>query len=155
MLLFGSEISKTRVSAETVSMLKVDNTRPLPERISILSISVKQNFVLAPSTHHEVQQGRQCAGQLTIVRHGAYLEYTQNIVLQHQGEDPTGNPTTPYLQHLSYSSVSLGTPKRGTTSRLTGTSSLPPPVYSEAWAKGIPRTQFPFLRDAAHGKHVG
>ncbi|GFW07126.1 hypothetical protein TNCV_3693211 [Trichonephila clavipes] len=41
------------------------------------------------STHHGVQQRNQCAGQLTIVRQGAYLEYTQNIVLQHQGEDPT------------------------------------------------------------------
>ncbi|GFW78063.1 hypothetical protein TNCV_135331 [Trichonephila clavipes] len=43
----------------------------------------------------------QWAGQLTIVRHNAYLEYTQNIVLQHQGEDPTGKPDTPYLQHLT------------------------------------------------------
>ncbi|GFV29728.1 hypothetical protein TNCV_3668201 [Trichonephila clavipes] len=32
-------------------------------------------------------------------------------------------------------SVSSGRPKRGTTSRLTGASSLLPPVYSEAWAK--------------------
>ncbi|GFV94053.1 hypothetical protein TNCV_3357001 [Trichonephila clavipes] len=30
----------------------------------------------------------------------------------------------------------MGTPKRGTTSRLTGAGSLLPPVYSEAWAKG-------------------
>ncbi|GFT99295.1 hypothetical protein TNCV_3161941 [Trichonephila clavipes] len=27
-------------------------------------------------------------------RHGAYLKYTQNIMLQHQGEDPTGKPDT-------------------------------------------------------------
>ncbi|GFY17265.1 hypothetical protein TNCV_1090391 [Trichonephila clavipes] len=52
-------------------------------------------------------------------------------------------------------SVSSGTPKRGTTSRLTGAGSLLPPVYSEAWAKGIPRTPFSSLRDAAHGKHAG
>ncbi|GFT51116.1 hypothetical protein TNCV_4817181 [Trichonephila clavipes] len=32
-------------------------------------------------------------------------------------------------------SVSSGTPKRGTTNRLTGADSLLPPVYSEAWAK--------------------
>ncbi|GFV45277.1 hypothetical protein TNCV_5087571 [Trichonephila clavipes] len=72
--------------------------------------------------------------------------------------------------------LSSGTPKRGTTSRLTGASSLLPPVYSEAWAKGnaevsqghqsppygrsvdqrIPRTPFSSsLRDAAHGKHEG
>ncbi|GFU70748.1 hypothetical protein TNCV_493111 [Trichonephila clavipes] len=47
--------------------------------------------------------------------------------------------------------VSSGTPKRGTTSRLTGVGSLLPPVYSEAWAKGMPRTPFSSLRDAAHG----
>ncbi|GFW27606.1 hypothetical protein TNCV_4283071 [Trichonephila clavipes] len=32
-------------------------------------------------------------------------------------------------------SVSSRTPKKGTTSRLTGVGSLLPPVYSEAWAK--------------------
>ncbi|GFU85552.1 hypothetical protein TNCV_761721 [Trichonephila clavipes] len=35
-----------------------------------------------------------------------------------------------------YSNVSSGTPKRGTTSRLTEAGSLLPPVYSESWAKG-------------------
>ncbi|GFV88623.1 hypothetical protein TNCV_1244331 [Trichonephila clavipes] len=88
------------------------------------------------STHHGVQQGRQCAGHPANTRHGAYLEYTQNIVIQHQGENPTGKPATPYLQHQPYSNVSSGTPKRGITSRLTGAGSLLPPVYSEAWAKG-------------------
>ncbi|GFS97078.1 hypothetical protein TNCV_4492551 [Trichonephila clavipes] len=39
--------------------------------------------------------------------------------------------------------------------RLTGAGSLLPPVYSEAWTKGIPRTTFSSLRDAAHGKHAG
>ncbi|GFS84384.1 hypothetical protein TNCV_4605901 [Trichonephila clavipes] len=54
------------------------------------------------------------------------------------------------------SSSASGTPKRGTTSRLTGAGSLLPPVYSEAWDKGIPRTPFSSLRDAAtHGKHAG
>ncbi|GFS79339.1 hypothetical protein TNCV_3261091 [Trichonephila clavipes] len=43
-------------------------------------------------THHGVQQGRQCSGHLANTRHGSYLEYTQNIVIQHQGEDPTGKP---------------------------------------------------------------
>ncbi|GFV07116.1 hypothetical protein TNCV_3601361 [Trichonephila clavipes] len=31
-------------------------------------------------------------------RHGAYLEYNQNITLQHQGEDSSSKPNTPYLQ---------------------------------------------------------
>ncbi|GFX39218.1 hypothetical protein TNCV_3859431 [Trichonephila clavipes] len=56
-------------------------------------------------------------------------------MLQHQDEDPTGKPDTPYLQHKPYISVSSGTPKRGTTSRLKRAGSLLPPVYSEAWAK--------------------
>ncbi|GFU71792.1 hypothetical protein TNCV_2345371 [Trichonephila clavipes] len=51
------------------------------------------------STHHGVQQRRQCAGHLAKTRHGAYLEYTKNIVLQHQSEDPTGKPATPSMQH--------------------------------------------------------
>ncbi|GFV21155.1 hypothetical protein TNCV_4267881 [Trichonephila clavipes] len=59
-------------------------------------------------------------------------------------------------RHGAYlNSVSSETPKRGTTSRLTGAGSLLPPVYSEAWAKGNPRTPFSSLRDAAHGKHAG
>ncbi|GFX36942.1 hypothetical protein TNCV_1174441 [Trichonephila clavipes] len=102
------------------------------------------------STHHGVQQGRQCAGHLAKTRHGAYLEYTQNIVIQHQGEDPTGKPATPYLQHYPKSNVFSGTPNRGITSRLTRMGSFLPPVYSEAWAKGIHRTPFSSLRDAAH-----
>ncbi|GFW39604.1 hypothetical protein TNCV_3187751 [Trichonephila clavipes] len=112
----------------------VDKIRPLPGHSSIGSISVKHNFVLA-CPHHGVQQGRQCVGHLAKIRHGAYLEYTQNIVLQQHVEDPTGKPATPYLQHQPYSSVSSGTPKRGTTSRLTGAGSLLPPVYSKEWAK--------------------
>ncbi|GFS74530.1 hypothetical protein TNCV_458671 [Trichonephila clavipes] len=42
------------------------------------------------STHYGVQQGRQRAGHLAKTKHGVYLESIQNIVLQHQGEDPTG-----------------------------------------------------------------
>ncbi|GFT96975.1 hypothetical protein TNCV_5107671 [Trichonephila clavipes] len=44
---------------------------------------------------------------------------------------------------------------RGNTSRLTRVGSLLPPVYSEAWVKGIPRTPFSSLRDAAYRKHAG
>ncbi|GFW03153.1 hypothetical protein TNCV_157731 [Trichonephila clavipes] len=55
-------------------------------------------------------------------------------MLQHQGEDPTG----PLICSTNPTAVSLRrerTPKRGTTSRLTGAGSLLPPVYSEAWAR--------------------
>ncbi|GFT51119.1 hypothetical protein TNCV_4817201 [Trichonephila clavipes] len=76
-------------------------------------------------------------------------------MLQHQGEDPTGKPDTPLSAALTLQQCPSETPKRGTTSRLTLAGSLLPPVYSEAWAKGNPRTPFSSLRDAAHGKHAG
>ncbi|GFT16741.1 hypothetical protein TNCV_1333551 [Trichonephila clavipes] len=66
--------------------------------------------------------------------HGALLEYTQNIKLQHQGEDPTRHPLS---AALTLQQCLFGdTDESGTTSRLTGAGSLLPPVYSEAWAKG-------------------
>ncbi|GFU87690.1 hypothetical protein TNCV_2042741 [Trichonephila clavipes] len=80
-------------------MVVVDNTRPLPGHSIFGSISAIATSSWCASTHHGVQQGRQCAGYLENSRHGAYLEYTKNIALQHQGEDPTGKPDTPYLQH--------------------------------------------------------
>ncbi|GFU94828.1 hypothetical protein TNCV_4552801 [Trichonephila clavipes] len=63
--------------------------RPILWHSSVGYISAKTTSSWRASTYHGVQQGKQCAGQLTRVRHGACLEYTQNIVLQHQGEDPT------------------------------------------------------------------
>ncbi|GFU73446.1 hypothetical protein TNCV_3675931 [Trichonephila clavipes] len=60
------------------------------------------------STHHRIQQGRQYAGHLVNTRHCVYLVYTQNIMLQHQGEDPTGKPDTPYLQTLTLQQCLFG-----------------------------------------------
>ncbi|GFX07756.1 hypothetical protein TNCV_4160251 [Trichonephila clavipes] len=80
-------------------MFKLGKTRPLPGYSSIGSISTKTTSSWHASTRHGVLQRRQCASQLTIVRHDAYLDYTQNIVLQHKGEDPKDKPDTPYLQH--------------------------------------------------------
>ncbi|GFV19483.1 hypothetical protein TNCV_3664151 [Trichonephila clavipes] len=76
----------------------VGNTRPLPGHSCIGSISARKTSFWRASTHHGVQQGRQCASHLAKTRHSAYLEYTQNIMLQHQDEDPTGKSETPYLQ---------------------------------------------------------
>ncbi|GFX54175.1 transposable element Tcb2 transposase [Trichonephila clavipes] len=70
-------------------MVVVGNTRPFPGQSIFGSISAITASSWRASTHHGVQQGRQCAGHLEKTRHGAYLEYTQNIMLQHQGEDPT------------------------------------------------------------------
>ncbi|GFX52698.1 hypothetical protein TNCV_3980011 [Trichonephila clavipes] len=58
------------------------------------------NFVLA-CLHPPRSPTREAVGRSSgaKTRHGAYLEYTQNIALQRQGEDPTGKPDTPHLQH--------------------------------------------------------
>ncbi|GFX24739.1 hypothetical protein TNCV_3345191 [Trichonephila clavipes] len=40
------------------------------------------------------------------------LNATENIMLQYQGEDPTGKPATRYLQHLPYSSLFGDTEER-------------------------------------------
>ncbi|GFU76177.1 hypothetical protein TNCV_1233281 [Trichonephila clavipes] len=71
-----------------------------------------ENNTSIKNRQHGVQQGRQCAGHLAKARHGAYLEYTQNIVLQHQCEDPTGKPATFICSTNPSSNVSPGTPKR-------------------------------------------
>ncbi|GFW07984.1 hypothetical protein TNCV_3921161 [Trichonephila clavipes] len=111
-------------------------------------IHKRENFI------HGVQQERQCVNHLAKTRQGAYLEYTQIIMLQHQGKDPLHT-----LSAALNSNVSPGTPKRGIASRLTGAGSLLPSIYSEAWGKGntkfIPRTPFSSLWDATHCKHVG
>ncbi|GFX62150.1 hypothetical protein TNCV_2228761 [Trichonephila clavipes] len=62
------------------------------------------------STHHGVQQGRQYASDLAKNRHCAYLEYIQNIMLQHQGEDSTGHQHPPYGRSVGKGNadVSLG-----------------------------------------------
>ncbi|GFV45040.1 hypothetical protein TNCV_907871 [Trichonephila clavipes] len=78
-------------------MFRLGKTRPLPGNSSIGSIKTRTR--LRSGVPPRVQHERQCAGHLANTRHGAYLEYTQNKVIQHQGEDPTGKPATPYLQH--------------------------------------------------------
>ncbi|GFW25088.1 hypothetical protein TNCV_3155911 [Trichonephila clavipes] len=102
-------------------------TRPLPGHSSIGSINTRTEFHPGvPTPTTESNKGGSVPVIRQKTRHGAYVN-----------------------------SVSSETPKRGTTSRLTGVGSLLLPVYSEAWAKGNPRTPFSSLRDAAHGKHAG
>ncbi|GFU60103.1 hypothetical protein TNCV_3144611 [Trichonephila clavipes] len=131
-------------------MLRVlGETRSLPRHSSIGSISAKTTSFWHASTHHRVQQGRQCAGHLAKTRHGAYLEYTHNIMLQHQGEDPKGGGS---ILSPVYSEAS----SKGNTEVSPGHYS--PPFggsVGQRERKGIPRTPFFFLRDAAHGKHAG
>ncbi|GFS90855.1 DDE_Tnp_1_7 domain-containing protein [Trichonephila clavipes] len=92
-------------------------------------------FILECLHPPRVQQGRQCAGHLANTRHGAYLKYTQNIVLQNQGEDPTGKPTS-LICSTNPTAVSLRGHRRGYHQPIDRSGLTPPPVYSEAWAKG-------------------
>ncbi|GFW50800.1 hypothetical protein TNCV_3590821 [Trichonephila clavipes] len=116
---------------------KLGKTRHLLGHSSIGSIRTRIHLHSGvPPTTKESNKGGSVPVIWQKTRHDAYLEYTQNIMLQHQGEGPTGKPAPPYLQHYPYSSVSSRTPKRGTISRLNGVGSLLLPVYSEAWAKG-------------------
>ncbi|GFT22367.1 hypothetical protein TNCV_3273501 [Trichonephila clavipes] len=112
------------------------------------SADAKKTSFLRASTHHRVQQVRQCAGQLTTVRHGAYLEYTQDIALQHQGDAPTGKPFI-----CSTSSIAMS-PKRFIPSQERAHSCLPSTACQRKHAKVIPRTPFASLQDAIYGKHA-
>ncbi|GFS90519.1 hypothetical protein TNCV_4097211 [Trichonephila clavipes] len=75
-------------------------TRPLSGHSSIGSINTRTE--LHPSVPPPTTESNK-GGSVPVIwqktRHGAYLEYTQNIMLQHQGEDPSVKPDTPYLQH--------------------------------------------------------
>ncbi|GFV56227.1 hypothetical protein TNCV_3266341 [Trichonephila clavipes] len=79
-------------------MLSVDKTRPLTGHNIFGSIGTRKNILvcLHPSRSSKTEAVCRSSGK---ARHGVYLEYTQNIVIQHQGEDPTGKPDIPYLQH--------------------------------------------------------
>ncbi|GFS65364.1 hypothetical protein TNCV_2451751 [Trichonephila clavipes] len=118
-------------------MFKLGKMRPLPGHSSIGSISTRKKLhpgVPPPTT--ESNKG------------GSVPAIWQNQARRLLGVHPEYSDT-------ASGSVSSETPKRGTTSRFTGAGSLLPPVYSEVWAKGIPRTPFSSLRDAAHGRHAG
>ncbi|GFX47072.1 hypothetical protein TNCV_316931 [Trichonephila clavipes] len=72
-----------------------------------LAIASERSSSRMLSTHHGVQQGRQCAGHLANTRHGAYLKYT-NIVLE-SARDPTGKPTQSAAPAVSPFSGTPGT----------------------------------------------
>ncbi|GFV31737.1 hypothetical protein TNCV_2442081 [Trichonephila clavipes] len=159
--LFGKESNKNLVQATIVLMSEFCNTSSLPGHISIGSISAKHNSILAclppPRSSTRVAVCRSSSQTQARCLLGIHPEYSAT----------------------TSGSVSSGTPKRGTASRLTGTGSLLPPVYSEALAKGnaevslghhfppygrsvgqrghkvIPRAPFSSLRYAAFGKHAG
>ncbi|GFU64485.1 hypothetical protein TNCV_2526001 [Trichonephila clavipes] len=142
---------------------------------------VRYSSSWSASTHHGVQQGRQCAGHLANTRHGAYLKYTQNIVLQNQGEDPTGKPTSHlplsaaltlqqclfgdteerYHQPIDRSGLTPATRLQRSVGQRERRGIPRPTISSKREERGpkgtqrIPRTPFFSLRDAAHGKHAG
>ncbi|GFV97726.1 hypothetical protein TNCV_2313111 [Trichonephila clavipes] len=102
-------------------------------------------FILACLHPPQVQQRRQCASQLATTRLGAYLEYTQDIALQHKDEDPTGKPDTPYLQHKPYYYPSEETFHQPTDrSKLTPASHLQRSL-GQRECKRYPQDTFPLL----------
>ncbi|GFT37895.1 hypothetical protein TNCV_4172811 [Trichonephila clavipes] len=76
-------------------------------------------------------------------------------MLQHQGEDPTGKTRHPLSAALTLQQCLFGDSEERYHQPIERSGLTLPPVYSEAWAKGNPRTPFSSLRDAAHGKHAG
>ncbi|GFU04144.1 hypothetical protein TNCV_862901 [Trichonephila clavipes] len=103
--LSGKYKSKNLVCAAILSTLGLGNTRPLPAHSRFGSIWAKS-------------------------RRGAYLEYTQNIMLQHQSEDPTGKPDHQPIDRSGLTPPS--TVKRGPK----GTQASILLLTGEAWAKG-------------------
>ncbi|GFU96961.1 hypothetical protein TNCV_3319241 [Trichonephila clavipes] len=100
MSLFGRDEIKNRVFLAISSMLRLGKTRPLPGHSSIGSISMRKHLRSGmPPPTTESNKGRSVPVIWQKTRHGAYLQYTQNTILQHQSEDSTGKPDTPYLQH--------------------------------------------------------
>ncbi|GFX80424.1 hypothetical protein TNCV_177631 [Trichonephila clavipes] len=83
-----------------LSTVSVGNTWPLPGHSIFGSINTRKK--LRPGVPPPITESYK-GGSVPVIwqktRHGAYLEYTQNIMLQHQDEDPTGKPDTPYPQH--------------------------------------------------------
>ncbi|GFV20548.1 hypothetical protein TNCV_4143091 [Trichonephila clavipes] len=89
----GRDSINKRPCSETLSTLRVGKTRPLHGHSIFGSISARKNFILAclhPSRSPTREAVCQSSGK---TRQGAYLEYTQNVVIQHQGEDPMGTGT--------------------------------------------------------------
>ncbi|GFW16890.1 hypothetical protein TNCV_2760181 [Trichonephila clavipes] len=80
-------------------MFRVGKTRSLPGHSCIGSISTKSTLSWHASTHHGVQQGRQCADHLAKTRHCTYLEYTQcySIKARIQWVNPTHYPLSAAL----------------------------------------------------------
>ncbi|GFT11112.1 hypothetical protein TNCV_1084641 [Trichonephila clavipes] len=75
-------------------MVRLSKTRPLPGHSRLGSKCEKNKLILA-CLHPPRSTTREavCRSYGKNQVRGAYLDYTQNIMLQHQGEDPTGNPT--------------------------------------------------------------
>ncbi|GFX75403.1 hypothetical protein TNCV_2546741 [Trichonephila clavipes] len=80
-------------------MVRLGETRPLPGPSSIGSIKVKYNFILA-CLHPPRSPTREAVCRSSDKYQARRLPGVHpDIVIQHQGEDPKGKPTTPYLQH--------------------------------------------------------
>ncbi|GFV80724.1 hypothetical protein TNCV_4618861 [Trichonephila clavipes] len=133
----------------------VGKTRPLPGHSSIGSICTRKHF--RPGVHPLTTESNK-GGSVSVIWQiparrlpGVHPEYSAAA----SGRGSNGYTGHSLSAALTQQQCLFGDTEEGTTSRLTGAGSLLPPVYSEAWAKGIPRTPFSSLRDTEHGKHVG
>ncbi|GFV94596.1 hypothetical protein TNCV_3826631 [Trichonephila clavipes] len=101
MALLGKEINKNLTRLAVSSIERLGNTRPLQwhSRLGSICVGKKNLHFGVPPPTTESNKGDSVPVIWQKTRHGTYLEYTQNIMLQHQGEDPTGKPDTPYLHH--------------------------------------------------------
>ncbi|GFS88857.1 hypothetical protein TNCV_3569551 [Trichonephila clavipes] len=93
-------ILKTVILVAMVSMLMLGKIRPLPGHK--ISGSMKREMVFILECLHPPRSPTREAVCRSSGKHQARRlpeVHPEYIVLQHQDEDPTGKPTSPYLQH--------------------------------------------------------
>ncbi|GFX96297.1 hypothetical protein TNCV_2291851 [Trichonephila clavipes] len=77
-------------------------------------------------------------------------------MLQHQGEDPTGKPDTPFIRSTNPTAVFSFRDSEERYHQPIDRSGLTPASRPQrSVGQRIPGHHFPPLRDAAHGKHAG
>ncbi|GFW26221.1 hypothetical protein TNCV_1851251, partial [Trichonephila clavipes] len=70
-------------------------------KLGSICVQKKSSFWRASTHHEEPTRGGSVAGHLAKPGTALTCECTQNIMLQHRGEDPTGKPDTPLSAALT------------------------------------------------------
>ncbi|GFW40773.1 hypothetical protein TNCV_4528621 [Trichonephila clavipes] len=76
-------------------------------------------------------------------------------MIQHQGEDPTGKPTSPLICSTTLQQCLLGDTEERYHQPIDRSGFTPASRLQRSVGQSILRTPFSSLRDAAHGKHAG